>query len=1182
MDQQEQRDIEPEGVGLLLLEQRKLLEMVATGVPLEECLNSLCKAVPRLSPGARVCILLADEAQASFSESICPDFLPPFQDALIDLPIEARPFGSCAEAVYRGRRIVCADIEGSKKWSAFWRRLCVDNGIMACVSEPIVGLDGTAFGSFMLSFDSAREPNDWELRLVRFGVYVASIALTRERTTRALRKSEERYQALFNSIDAGFCIIEMVDGSNGNEIDFRLLEANPMFERMTGIRGAVGKTAGELAPNLEGDWFSMFVRVATRGEPIRIEKSAGSRWYEVYSYRVDKPEDRRVAVLIDDITSRKRRERNLRFLASVGHDLGRSTSVESIMANVGASIGGFLGLSVCSFVEIDQEADQAVVTYEWHRDESAGVRGVCMLSSYLADAFYELGREGELFLVNDVTKDPRLNAEVLVEKNIHSFLAAPVLHEGVWRFAMCVYRSEPHVWLEEEVELVQRLASRIWSRLASARTEEALFESERKLRQIFEAATDYAIFSTDVRGYINSWSPGAERLFGYEEREIVGRHADMIFTPLDRAEQMPRLEMVRALAKGVSEDERWHQRKDGTRFFASGLTQPIFDRSGQHLGYTKICRDRTSHQQAREWLERELVDSQRLQAISARLVAEGDFSSLLNEILRAAIAITHSHMGTVQLVEGENANILRLLTSAGFEPGVISDIRQLSAQDENAYSAAIRSGERVVIADLERNHECVSSSPYQRLLDAGVRAIQWTPLVSRSGRLLGIIATHWRKTHSPGERELRLLDLLARQAADLIERHLSEASLREREQQLMELSQSLERRVALRTAELQEQTARLQILAAELASAEQRERKRLAALLHDDLQQLLVAASMQLDLASDGSEEFRRKAVSRAAKWIEEARNAARDLTRQLRPPALYEDGLVAALHWLASEMKERHHLEVDIDGIEPDRAMTDDIKALLFECIRELLFNAAKYAGTQHASVSVREDEGCLEIVVADKGVGFDVESVGTSRQSGGFGLFSIRERLIALGGEMIMISALGEGTRIDLHVPLPDEVLLEHVHRHQGLVAPTASSLAVASGSAHDARIQVLVVDDHPMIREGIANILGSDSRIVVSGQASDGVEALNAVERHQPDVVLMDVNMPRMNGIEATREIRQRWPNIRIIGLSVQDDPTTAKSMRDAGAAAFISKSGSSVAMIAAILNQTPVKTLLLTPP
>src|SRR5690606_24052926 len=130
--------------------------------------------------------------------------------------------------------------------------------------------------------------------------------------------------------------------------------------------------------------------------------------------------------------------------------------------------------------------------------------------------------------------------------------------------------------------------------------------------------------------------------------------------------------------------------------------------------------------------------------------------------------------------------------------------------------------------------------------EADVKSLQCTPLISRAGVPLGTLSTHWRHSHKPSERELRLLDLLARQTADLLERRQSELALRISERHLRELSVTLEERVAKRTRELREQTVRLRNLAAELTSAEQRERRRLAALLHDDLQQLLVAAKMHL------------------------------------------------------------------------------------------------------------------------------------------------------------------------------------------------------------------------------------------------------------------------------------------------------------------------------------------------
>jgi PAS domain S-box-containing protein len=1152
-----------EQVNLLLQEQKELLEMIATGVPLDDCLSALCRAVSRLSPGTRACVVLPDEEGESVPHGFLSD-----KPTSADEGSGGGPFGDPAknsDLFFRGERIDGGAVARVGKGSPFWREPCLSQGGVACVSEPIIDLEGETLGCLLLGFDEARDPAEWEQRILKFGVYVARIAIARDRTSRAQRHSEERYVTLFQSINAGFSVLEVIEreGDPGS-FDFRVLEVNQMLETVTGLKSVVGKTLRELIPESGDQLFQMIVGVASSGESAREEMQIGDRWFRFYSYRVDKPADRRVALLFEEITHRKRREKSLKYLANLSLELASEGGVDDLMQAAAASIGDFLSLSACAFVEVAEEANRLAVVYDWRRDEASGLVGVYPLTEYVPEELRQISRRGEVFQARGIAGKAQILHAGVTGQEACAFLCAPVVRDGRWRFGLCVYRPEHQPWEQDEIDLAERLARRIWTRLERARHEEALYESERKFRQIFEGAKDYAIFLMDTTGHITSWSPGAERLFGYAEDEVIHRDMELIFTPPDRAAQIPRRELERAKLMGVAENERWHQRKDGSRFYASGLTQPIIDFSGQHVGFTTICRDRTAHHQAREWLERELMDSQRLQEASARLVAEADLSALLDESLNAAISITHAQMGTIHLAEGEDATALRLLSYIGFQPGALTDFKQLRPQDETPCFVAIQAGKRVVIADFEKNHS-LDNPAHAELLRAGVRAGQWTPLFSRPGRLLGVIATFWDHPHQASGRELRLLDLLARQMGDLVERQQAEARLRD-------LSQSLERMVEQRTAELREQTTRLQNLAAELASAEQRERKRLAALLHDDLQQLLVAASMQLRLLVGHTDELGSHAVAQASRWVEEARVAARDLTRQLRPPALYEDGLVAALHWLASEMENRHHLEVSIDGSEPAQPMSDDIKALLFECVRELLFNVTKYAGVTAAEVKLREQSDGLHISVADAGVGFDVDAVGTSRQSGGSGLFSIRERLFALGGEMKMASSPGHGTTIELHAPMADHSTDEEVRRRQGKQAPAHDGDKDAPPvSAGNRAIKVLVVDDHPMVREGIANIISSDQRMQVSGQACDGLEAIDMVEQHPPEVILMDLNMPRMNGIDATREIHRRWPEIRIIGLSVQDDSTTAKSICDAGAAAFVSKSAASDKMIAAILAE-----------
>ncbi|HET8872007.1 MAG TPA: PAS domain S-box protein [Aquabacterium sp.] len=151
----------------------------------------------------------------------------------------------------------------------------------------------------------------------------------------ALRASEAKYRSLFESIDEGFCIIEMMFDHQNKPIDFRFLETNPTFERQTGLVNVVGKTIREVAPANEEYWFETYGRIALTGEPERVENKSMGRWYEVYAWRHGRAEDRHVAILFNDINARKQAEEasvareaaeqanqaKTRFLAAVSHDL---------------------------------------------------------------------------------------------------------------------------------------------------------------------------------------------------------------------------------------------------------------------------------------------------------------------------------------------------------------------------------------------------------------------------------------------------------------------------------------------------------------------------------------------------------------------------------------------------------------------------------------------------------------------------------------------------------------------------------------------------------------------------------------------------------------------------------------------------------------------------------------------
>jgi PAS domain S-box-containing protein len=307
----------------MLIEQKQLLELIASGQPIDDCLAAVCASVSWLNPRIRACFLLTDAQRLTFNRSITPDFPPSFGQGLKNAPIDELAIGTCGMAVYCGEPVTCADIANDDRWAQEWRDLCTAHGILACHFAPVLSVENLPLGSLMLCLDEARTLTDWECQLAEFGAQVASIVFERDRSNFALRESEAKYRTLLESIDEGFCICEMLFDKNGTPIDYQFLEVNSIFESMTGLEQATGKTVRELVPNLEADWFEVYGRVVRTGEAIRFENQsiAMNRWFEVNAFRIGEPQSNQFAVLFTNITARKKAEQERdRFLA-VGSDL---------------------------------------------------------------------------------------------------------------------------------------------------------------------------------------------------------------------------------------------------------------------------------------------------------------------------------------------------------------------------------------------------------------------------------------------------------------------------------------------------------------------------------------------------------------------------------------------------------------------------------------------------------------------------------------------------------------------------------------------------------------------------------------------------------------------------------------------------------------------------------------------
>jgi PAS domain S-box-containing protein len=398
---------------------------------------------------------------------------------------------------------------------------------------------------------------------------------------------------------------------------------------------------------------------------------------------------------------------------------------------------------------------------------------------------------------------------------------------------------------------------------------------------------------------------------------------------------------------------------------------------------------------------------------------------------------------------------------------------------------------------------------------------------------------------------------------EITERKQTELALKESQQRLRAFAEDLERLIESRTAELVQSQQQLRALAAQLNLSEQKQRQRLAGELHDYLGQMLALNRIKIGLAKKHHMEAPlARLLDEIQATTDKALAYTRSLVAQLSPPVLQEFGLAMALPWLAEQMLERD-LVVTLKLMTHIPPIPEDQALLLFQSIRELLLNCIKHAQATEAAVVLECKDNVLYITVADEGAGFDPSATVLAKQAAEtdnkYGLFSIRERMISLGGRFELESSPGNGTVAKLifpitpsstEMPADSEALRT---QETGTTEPNGSQ----TSSIPVGKVLLLVVDDHAMVRQGLCSLLAAYEDIHVVGQASNGKEAIELTARFKPHVILMDVTMPDIDGIEVTKRIKSDYPDVLIIGMSVHGAEQVERAMTNAGASAFIHK-------------------------
>jgi PAS domain S-box-containing protein len=216
----------------------------------------------------------------------------------------------------------------------------------------------------------------------------------------------------------------------------------------------------------------------------------------------------------------------------------------------------------------------------------------------------------------------------------------------------------------------------------------------------------------------------------------------------------------------------------------------------------------------------------------------------------------------------------------------------------------------------------------------------------------------------------------------------------------------------------------LRSLASELSLAEERLRRKVASNVHDHIGQSLAISKMKVEAIQQSLKKPKEvESMNEVQRLLSEAIETTRTLTAELSPPVLYEIGFEAAIEWLVKNAREQYNLSAQFIDDGQEKPISEDIRVMLFQAVRELLFNVAKHAEANQVNVSVRRSNGMICIEVEDDGKGFDI-----LRQrphgviSGGFGLFSIRERLGHMGGRFNIESKADKGTLVILAAPLKD----------------------------------------------------------------------------------------------------------------------------------------------------------------
>jgi signal transduction histidine kinase/DNA-binding response OmpR family regulator len=554
----------------------------------------------------------------------------------------------------------------------------------------------------------------------------------------------------------------------------------------------------------------------------------------------------------------------------------------------------------------------------------------------------------------------------------------------------------------------------------------------------------------------------------------------------------------------------------------SALRAAIRERRRQYDLRDQLIQLRLAQEQVKllnEQLHHDLARLMRLHQVSTRLVQTTHLAGLLHEILDAAIESTHADMGIIQLAEGDQ---LKIVAQRGFPSSTVARLDRVSYGLASSLLAK-HSGRRAIVEDVSTSSIFAGTPAREILLEAGVRSLQSVPLLTRGGDLVGVFSTHYRTPHRLEEWDLRLLDLLSRQAADFIERTQAYEALQEADRRKDEFLATLAHELRNPLAPMRNALHILRLRSHDSGAAEQA---------HTMMERQLGQMVRLIDDLLD---------VSRISRGRLELR------TERVELGSIIQSALETALPAIESA---GHELSL---AMSPQPVYLDADPVRVAQILSNLLNNAAKYTdrGGQ-IWLGVTASDGEVRVTVRDNGIGIPAAALPTlfemftqahrspERSQGGLGIgLTLVRRLTEMHGGKVTARSAGPGQGAEFTVSLPVASSTRPPRAEGGVGSEDA-------GKAGPLRYRILVADDNADAAESLGmmlRLMGNEVRIV-----RDGAQAVQEAAAFRPDVIMLDIGMPQLNGYDAARRIRaQAWGKgvilIALTGWGQEEDKRKA---------------------------------------